>query len=179
MSGVRYFAFIRAINVGGHRLTNDELTRPFVDLGLGDVVAYQASGNITFCSDDPGAAHPDPLEAAMGDAYGFEAPVFVRTRSDLEALVATPPFSDDDLAGTERRIQVAFTRSAPDAGKRAEALALVPEEDRVVFSGRHWLWLPRQGVGTSRLPVGAMERLVGPLTIRTLRTIERLLDKFD
>ena len=57
----RRFVFLRAINTGGRRLTNDELLAPFDALGLTDAAAYQAAGNVTFRSDRP----TDDLKAAL------------------------------------------------------------------------------------------------------------------
>ena len=39
----RYAAFLRGINVGGHRLTNDELRAHFEALGLREVRVFRAS----------------------------------------------------------------------------------------------------------------------------------------
>ena len=174
----RYFAFLRAINVGGRRLTNDELLAPFVGLGLREVAAYQAAGNITFVSDEPDTVRPDRLEAAAGEAYGFRSSVFVRSHAELSAIGRPGPFSAHEMAGTEGRVQVAFLQITPDASTVAEALALVPAGERVVFRDRAWCWLPVRGISDSQLPVRAIEDLVGPTTIRTLGTVERMLDKF-
>lgn len=38
----RHVAFLRAINAGGHRLTNDELRPPFEGLGFSDVAIGRA-----------------------------------------------------------------------------------------------------------------------------------------
>jgi len=54
-SGVsRLAAFLRGINLGGRRVTNDRLREPFEALGLEGVATYRASGNVIF--DDPGIA---------------------------------------------------------------------------------------------------------------------------
>lgn len=172
----RYFAFIRAINVGGRRLTNEELTRPFIQLGLRDVAAYQAAGNITFRSTDVVPA--GPLRAAIAEAYGFDSPVFVRSQAELNAISAARPFTAAELAETEGRVQISFLDTAPSDSASAEALALVPPGERVVFSGREWFWLPARGISDSQLPISTIEGLVGPMTIRTLGTIERMLEKF-
>ena len=174
----RYFAFIRAINTGGRRLTNDRLMEPFLRLGLSDVAAYQAAGNITFRSDDPDAAGAKRLEAAATEAYGFASPVFVRSRSELRAIIAARPFTDEEVARTEGRIQVSFMHTAPSEIARTDVRALVPEGERLVFSDRHWFWLPALGISDSQLPVATIEGLVGPMTMRTLGTISRMLGKF-
>lgn len=174
----RHFAFLRAINTGGRRLSNERLLEPFHAAGLNDVSAYQAAGNVAFRSELEPEALERLVEPLITAAYGFDAAVFVRTVDDLRSLVATVPFTADELATTEGRVQITFLRSSPSRAQVAEALALVPDEDRVVFAGREWLWLPQAGISSSALPVGAIERILGPMTMRTVGTVERMLARF-
>jgi uncharacterized protein (DUF1697 family) len=102
----------------------------------------------------------------------------VRSLAELRAVGSAAPFSDRAIAKTQGRIQVTFMRSPPGQETIREALALVPDEDRVVFTGREWFWLPLRGISDSQLPVGAIENLVGPMTMRTLGTVSRVLAKF-
>jgi uncharacterized protein (DUF1697 family) len=171
----RWFAFLRAINTGGRRLRNEELLAPFRSLGLDDVAAYQAAGNVTFLGDPP---EPATVEAAIVEAYGFHAPVFLRTADQVRSVVDDQPFSDDELAATEGRIQVTFLRDEPSAATRAAIGEQVPGEDHVVISGTVWYWLPVAGISSSQLPVATIERLTGPSTTRTLGTLERMVRRF-
>jgi uncharacterized protein (DUF1697 family) len=175
----RMVAFLRAINTGGRRLSNDQLLAPFRDHGLEEVAAYQAAGNVTFLADREPAALEAELEPLLRSSYGFDAPVFVRTADELRERVSAVPFSADELAATEGRVQITFLASAPSAGQIDEVQALVPDDDRVAFVGREWFWLPRSGVSTSVLPVTKIERIVGPMTMRTVGTVERLLARLD
>ena len=43
---MRYAAFLRAINVGGHVVKMDQLRRLFESLGFSDVETFIASGNV-------------------------------------------------------------------------------------------------------------------------------------
>jgi uncharacterized protein (DUF1697 family) len=174
----RLFVFIRAINVGSRRLTNEQLIEPFIQLGFKDVAAFQAAGNISLRTEDPDAAQPERLEPALARWYGFDPVAFVRTLDEMRAIVETRPFTEEDLSATAGRVQVSFLRHTPTESLIGDALALVPIEDRVAFSGKEWFWLPKNGVGDSRLPVGSIEGVLGPMTIRTLGTISRMLDKF-
>ena len=176
--GTRRYAFIRAINTGTRRLTNDAVIEPFAALGLEAVQAYQAAGNVAFVSDEEPEALTSQLEAALADAYGFEAPTFVRAEEDLVGLAATEPFTKNQLALTEGRVQVAFLRGAASAEQMEAIHALTPAEDLTAFVGAHWLWLPRAGISTSEMPVGKVEDVLGPMTIRTMGTVERMLKKF-
>jgi uncharacterized protein (DUF1697 family) len=172
------FAFVRAINTGGRRLTNDQLLEPFRAAQLDDVAAYQAAGNVVFRSDrSPDDLEPELTETLTQD-YGFEAPVFVRSAADLRARVTELPFSADLVSRTQGKAQITFMATAPTAAQIADALALVPAEDHVAFVGRDWLWLPRAGVSDSALPVTRIERIVGPMTMRTVGTVQRMLARF-
>ena len=44
----RYAAFLRGMNVGGHRLTNEQLRAHFHTLGFAEVETFRASGNVVF-----------------------------------------------------------------------------------------------------------------------------------
>jgi uncharacterized protein (DUF1697 family) len=175
----RWCIFLRAINTGGRRVTNEQLLAPFRSAGFDEVAAYQAAGNIVVTGDDDELLHHDALDPLLSDAYGFGTPSFVRSFARLRELVAEQPFGDEDLAATDGRIQLAFLRTEPGRATIAEVDELVPADDRVVIRGDALYWLPQTGVSNSRLPVGAIEQLVGPLTIRSLGTVERLLGRFS
>lgn len=172
------FVFIRAINTGGRRLTNDELLAPFRVAGLDQVEAYQAAGNVTFVSDRTTDELAHELRERLSAAYGFEAPVFLRTVDELTTRTAMSPFPADELAASEGRVQITFMADQPTATQIGEVLTLVPSEDTVTFVGREWFWLPRAGVSASSLPVSRIEQIVGPMTMRTLGTVERMLRRF-
>jgi len=159
-------------------MTNDELVRPFVRLGFDDVAAYQAAGNITFCTTDPDRAITERVLPALADAYGFDPVIFVRRLDAVRSLVDARPFTDQQLARTDGRVQVSFLQEVPSEEKVAEVFAVVPPDDLIAFVGRQWFWLPRAGISESRLPVGSVESVLGPTTIRTLGTISRMLDRF-
>lgn len=178
MSGDRFFAFLRAINTGNRRLTNEQLLAPFGGLGYTDFAAYQAAGNVTFRSVDRDDAAEARIEAALADAYGFETPTFIRSAVELAAISGAEPFPADQLAGTAGKVQVAFLREEPSPGVLARLVDLVPDEDLVRVIGREWYWLPVAGVSTSALPVREIEALLGEMTMRTLGTVERISTKF-
>jgi len=174
----RYYVFLRAINTGDRRMSNEQLVEPFIRAGFDDAVAYQAAGNITFRCDSGAPVNAESLEPALRDAYGFEAPVFVRRADELRTIVDSSPFTADELDATEGREQLTLLRDEPDELAIASLAELVPNDDRVVVSGREWYWLPKAGVSSSQLPVAGIEQLLGPMTMRTLGTLERMIRKF-
>jgi uncharacterized protein (DUF1697 family) len=174
----RWFAFLRAINTGDRRLTNEALLAPFGELGFTDVAAYQAAGNVTFGCDDPGLVDEGRIEDVLAEAYGFEVPTFVRSAGEVAALVVAEPFTAKELASTAGKVQVAFLRSAPTPDQLVALHALAPAEDRVVVIGREWYWLPVEGISASQLPVSRVEGVLGELTMRTLGTVQRMAAKY-
>ena len=68
---VRYVAFLRAINVGGHTVKMEELRRLFEAMGAANVETFIASGNVFF--DSVGAADllERRLEAGLEKALKF------------------------------------------------------------------------------------------------------------
>lgn len=45
-----FAAFLRGMNVGGHRLTNAELRSHFDAMGFSEVATFRASGNVVFAA---------------------------------------------------------------------------------------------------------------------------------
>ena len=83
MNDDRYFAFLRAINTGKRRLSNEQLLAPFEAMGFSDVAAYQAAGNVTFRCDDRERSTNGRSSQRLPTAYGFETPAFVRSTAEL------------------------------------------------------------------------------------------------
>ena len=177
MSG-RWFCFLRAINTGARRVTNERLLRAFTTFGALDVAAYQAAGNVTFRTN--GGVAPSAAELAdhLGAELGFECPAFIRNGTALQSIAEQCPFTDADLAGTEGRVQIAFLERAAGDEAVNEVRSLVPADDLVVLTGTEWWWLPKAGISDSELPVRQVETILGPMTMRTKATIDRMLARF-
>lgn len=99
-SATPYIALLRGINVGGHRrLSMAELRELCVELGFANVRTHIQSGNVVFEADPESTGDlADDLSAAIGDEYGYDVPVVVRTRMAFREVVDAAPFGDDDVA---------------------------------------------------------------------------------
>ncbi len=181
MTMARFVAFLRGINVGGHRVTNEELATVFAELGLVDARPFLASGNVVF--DAPGAesgsgdaigAH---LEHGLGDALGYAVPTFLRSAEHLRALASMKPFPPDALEG-HGKPQVIFLRRPVTPSGQVALAALTPTDDLVVVDGAELHWLPVAGVGDTSLDLSALAGVVGPHTVRTRNTVDRIAAKF-
>jgi uncharacterized protein (DUF1697 family) len=176
----RVAAFLRAINITGRRVTNDRLVALVSDAGFADVSAYQAAGNLLL---DPGDRDPAATEAdldrVLEAGLGYLAEAFVRTAEDLAAVLAAVPFDPAEVAAASGKPQVGFLRRPVPSRVVADVAALGTEADRIAVIGRELHWLPIGGVGRSALDLTALSRDLGPMTVRTLGTVERIAAKLD
>ncbi len=118
MKQTTYIAFLRGINVGGHRVRMERLRELFTELGLGNVRSYIQTGNIFFeTSDTNRAALTRKIEAHLAAALGYEVPAFLRTIAEVEHALRLDPFRH--LAPTpDTRFLITFiSRPLPAAFK--------------------------------------------------------------
>lgn len=175
----RYAAFLRGMNVGGHRITNDELRAHVEELGFGDVASFRASGNLIFSAHEDHApdAISERLEAGLLAALGYAVPVFVRTAADVRAIAAHEPFPEPVIAASAGKLQVAFLTAAPSAEALAAALAVATADDRITIRGTELYWLPSGGISDCELDLEALGAALGATTVRTMGTIRQLAAK--
>ncbi len=174
----RYVAFLRGMNLGGRRITNDDLRSHFEALGCGDVATFRASGNVVFAKEGRPAELTTQLEAGLGEALGYEVPVFLRSAKQLLAIAAWEPFDAKQLAASKGKLQVMLLMKKPSAARAKQALELSTAADRLVIEGRELFWLPSGGISESDLDLKALESALGPTTIRTKGTIDQIAAKY-
>jgi len=159
------------MNVGGHRITNDDLRAAFARIGFEDVGVFRASGNVAFDGDDDAV---ERIEAGLEAELGYAVPTFVRTAKEMHALAAADPFD-----GAEGKVQVVLMNKRPPKKRREDALARSTETDRLAWGpGAELFWLPTGGLMESELGMDGLSDLVGVATTRTKGTIEQITKKF-
>lgn len=171
--GRPYAAFLRGINVGGRRVTGEQLCAPLVAMGFEQVASFLASGNLTFVTADAGVLETR-IENALRAALGFEVEVVVRSAAEVAEVAGCQPFPAELIEATAGKLQVTFLRDQPDPTSVEAAVAQSTDQDRLTVIGRQWYWLPTAGISTSTLDVTAIERALGRGTTRTLNTVTRL-----
>ena len=169
-------AFLKGMNLGNRRLTNEELRGHFEAIGLVDVATFRASGNVVFSSPRRRTerALAALIEAELAKLLGYPVATFVRSGHELRAIAAAEPFTREQRSRLAGKPQVMLLGAAPAPASRRGALALAGPEDALAFEGRELHWLPAGGVSDSALDVKALAELLGPGTVRTRGTIEQL-----
>jgi uncharacterized protein (DUF1697 family) len=176
---IRYVAFLRAINVGGHVVKMDHLRRLFESLGFSSVETFIASGNVIFESSSKNAkALEKKIENRLRDALGYEVATFIRTTAELTDIATHQPFQLSDLAAAVA-LNIAFLADALDDESSQKLMALKTEIDDFHVHGREMYWLCRRKQSDSTFFKVGFEKTVGRrATVRGANTIKKIVAKY-
>lgn len=90
-----HIALLRGINVGGHKkIKMPNLKFLFEELGFATVATYIQSGNVIFSTKIENGLEKIISEAILS-RFGFEVPVLVKTISEIEIILTSCPFSEE------------------------------------------------------------------------------------
>lgn len=175
----RLVAFLRGLNVGGHRVKNEQLRSIFEAHALTGVATWIASGNVVFDGD---GRDPDQLEATLEvglqAALGYEVRTFIRQVSELRKLAAPAWLSS--ARGEGFNVHVIFLKSEPDGPAREGLAGLHGADDAFRVAGRQVYWLRRGGLSDAPIQPHHLARALQgqPHTARNLNTVAKISAKF-
>jgi uncharacterized protein (DUF1697 family) len=176
-----YVALLRGINVGGKNLIRmPALKACFEANGFEDVGTYIQSGNVLFAWPEArSAALVSRIEAMLGETFGYDATVVVRSHRQLRAIVERAPkgFGTDPAT---YRYDVIFLKEPLTAKAAMAHVPTNPAVDRA-HAGSGVLYFSRL---TAKATASRMGKIVGSpiyprLTIRNWNTTTKLLALLD
>ena len=170
----RYLVLIRGINVGGIVLKMDDLKAVLAELGAEEIRTYIQSGNAIFrsASEDVRGLEKS-IKELIRSKKGLDIEAFVKTRADLEGILASPPFEDD---GGKRLYVTVFGRR-PEAGKVEGLRDFNTDTEKIaVTDDAAWIYCA-EGYGEARFSNNFLQKRLGvPCTTRNLNTMRKLLE---
>ncbi len=171
----RYAAFLRGVNVGGVNLKMAEVAKALEEAGFTNVRTILASGNVLLESRSGVDAVRKKAEAALRDAFGYDAWVLAydiesscerfptTSRSSARSRATTPT----SRSSPTRRRSTNSPRSAKDAG---------PDEKIKRGKGVIYWQVPRTGtLDTTIGKTMGKKRYKSSTTTRNLRTVDKVL----
>ncbi len=173
---MRYVAFLRAVNVGGRRVSMDRLRAVFEELGHERVSTYIASGNVLFDAAGRAANLERAIEEKLEEALGFEVTTFLRRASEVRHAASEKPFGKVPAGKTH---MVAFLRRKPTAAERKAIEDRSTPSDRLVVDGREVHWLIDGRMMDSELKQKDWDVLGQPTTTRNTTMLAKLAAKLD
>ena len=170
-----YVVLLRGINLGSkRRVAMADLRALLEDLGYDDVRTHLQSGNVVLRTTKSAAAVQTNVEAALATHCGFDVDVIVRTKAQLDKVIAQNPFTGK--ATDNARYLVVFLDKAPPAAWRRSIDAGDYGPDEVAVHGKEvYLWLPK-GVHDSKLAREATGKDVGSATARNWNVVTKLAE---
>jgi uncharacterized protein (DUF1697 family) len=172
---MKYAAFLRGINVGGHRVTNLELRSLLEGIGLTEVDTFRASGNLVFTADSRARAGlAGGIERELAGSLGYDVATFLRSAGEVRAIAVLEPFASDAVRASAGKLQVSLLSQPPAPAAREAVLSLASGEDLLALGARELYWLPSGRTTDSALDLKLIERTLGPMTMRTKNTVEQL-----
>ncbi|KAF0249604.1 MAG: hypothetical protein FD167_993 [bacterium] len=176
----RFIAFLRAINVGSHRVKMDHLRSLFEELGFTNVETFISSGNVIFdfVPQDIKTLEKN-IEIHLHKMLGYEVATFLRTTSEIAAVSQYKPFSDSELR-TAMALNVAFLSDSLEEEAKAALMKFKTEIDDFHTQDREVYWLCRKKQSDSTFSNTIFERrLKVKTTFRGINTIRKLAVKYS
>lgn len=175
---LRFIAFLRAINVGGHTVKMDRLRQLFEALGFSHVETFIASGNVIFESASEDTYRLERrIESHLKGELGYEVATFIRTAVELAAIATYQPFPAEEMEG--HTLYISFLPAPAPAAAHGKVMALRSEIDDFHLHGRELYWLARKRLSQSTISGATLEKALGmPATMRNVTTVRKLAAKY-
>ena len=176
-----YCALLRGIGPGNPNMHNDKLRDVFSALGFANVSSVLASGNIIF-TDRTGADVAEleaQIQAALQQDLSIGGGTILRSREELETLVATDPFEGMEHA-KPTYLTVTFLKVPLDPAPEPFPSPELPAMEVRGYNPGARAILAVTDTTAARTPdfMGWLERQFGKdMTTRTWLTVHRILKR--
>lgn len=167
---------LRGINLGANRrIPMADLRQLLADAGFENVKTYVQSGNIALSATAKPAQLESDLAVLIEERFGFAVPVVVRSRHQLQAVVARDPIAG--AADQPKLYQVTFLAAKPSAAAVTRLRELARDSERIEVAGRELYTFHPDGVAGSKLSLAIVAKGLGAAaTSRNWTTVNRLLE---
>ncbi len=175
----KYIAFLRGINVGGHKkVPMAELRETLGTIGCENVITLLNSGNVIF--DITQDAEPN-LEKTISNhleqTFGFPIPVLIRTAKYIQELFETDPFHGIEVH-KDIRLYVSFLKEEKKLdlslpwSSEDDSFRILSDDNRSIIS------ILDLSISGTPQAMGFLEKQYGKdITTRNWKTINRVIAK--
>ena len=172
-----YIAFLRGINVGGkNKISMSELRVALESEQLKSVRTYIQSGNVVFESNlDSCDEISTSINKIIQNTFGFNIPVLVKTKKQLELVLSLSPYDNEDQISTNKTYFILlFETPTKEFLEVFKKLTFPNEQFKITDDCVYLLCL--NGYGKSKLNNNLVEsKLKVVATARNYRTMQKIL----
>ena len=168
-----YIAFLRGINVGGHKkVPMSELRDLLTNAGFQNVQTYIQSGNVIFQSSKIASELETKIQKLIHTHFGFEVSVIVKTNGELQAIFDTCPFSEEKKENS----YFILLSDIPNEHAIEKTQEMIYENEEVVIKNDCLYFYSSTGYGRTKFNMNTYERKLKVAgTARNYKTMLKLL----
>jgi uncharacterized protein (DUF1697 family) len=168
-------ALLRAVNVGGIKVSMADLKALLVNLGFDDVRTLLNSGNVVFHGKSEAAVDLEKLlEREFAKKTGRPTEFFVRTAEEWKSIIDRNPMTDQARRDPGHLLVIVLKRAPSNQEVESLRAAIVGPEIVEADGRQAYIYYPA-GVGQSKLTAKLIEKHLGsPGTGRNWNTTLKL-----
>jgi uncharacterized protein (DUF1697 family) len=173
----RYIAFLRGINVSGHKIIKMEVLRKaFAEAGFTDVKTYIQSGNILFNSDEQNTeVLIINIEDLVEKEFGFRTDVILRRRAEIESILNTLRLTQRE-SGDDQKYYITFLKEEYPQLLPVPVYSKNQDIGIIYHNSKDFISISAMFKGIYGFPNALIEKTTGiPATTRNPQTLDKIL----
>ncbi|MDH6358138.1 DUF1697 domain-containing protein [Parabacteroides sp. PF5-9] len=174
----RYIVFLRGINVGGNAtISMATLKHLLTNEGYSQVDTYLNSGNVILETKKSKEDTEKHLQQLIEQQWGLTVAVFVKSKEDLEFILANNPFDSETESDNSKRMVVMFHETISSG--RGMVILKDEKEDADYYLKDNLIYIYyKVGVGRAKVTNPTIKQLLKrPSTSRNWNTMTKIVDK--
>lgn len=177
---MKHLALLRGINVSGHNMIKMEALKTMLEnIGFKNIETYVQSGNVFLETEDENAQSVGfTIKQEIYKQIGFDVPVIVISKADLEKCLATNPFFKEKDVDT-KKLYVAFISKELNNSALNELKISQFKPDEAFIDGNRIYMKLETGAGNTRLTQKYIEKKLNLIaTTRNWNTVNQLIELY-
>lgn len=176
-----HLALLRGINVSGHNMIKmDDLKALLERMGFQNVRTYIQSGNVFVDSEEEhGATVGFRIKQEIFKEWGYDVPIIVVTKEDLEACLNNNPYLKEKDSDTKKLYFTFISKELGDSSIHELKMSQVKPDEAVIDKNRIYVKYA-VGAGKTRFDQKYIEKKLNvTATMRNWNTVTKLLEMYN
>ena len=176
-----HLALLRGINVSGHNMIKMDVLKELLEkAGFTNVKTYIQSGNVFVDTDEEhGPSVGFKIKQEIFKELGFDVPVIVIGKKDLEACLQNNPYLKEKEADTKKLYFTFVSKELNSNSIHELKMSQVKPDEGIIDSNRIYIKYA-VGAGKTRFDQKYIEKKLNvTATIRNWNTVVKLLEMYD
>ncbi|MCL9804547.1 DUF1697 domain-containing protein [Flavobacterium amniphilum] len=176
-----HLALLRGINVSGHNMIKMDDLKTLLDrMGFQNVRTYIQSGNVFVDSEEEhGATVGFKIKQEIFKEWGYDVPIIVITKEDLEACLNNNPYLKEKEADTKKLYFTFISKELNESSIHDLKMSQVKPDEAVIDKSRIYVKYA-VGAGKTRFDQKYIEKKLNvTATMRNWNTVTKLLEMYN